>query len=203
MKKSKKTVKKLVIFFTVFTRCDIVGTWSREYQSSSSSSYSYYQMQLCCIWSRNAENSSALLYVVKRVTKSHVFLWCRHSEFLQPFSTFMHMLIYAFGSMHLLDSSSYSHLRSLIYAYAAKKNKTRQEKRIQANTSSASTFRPVLSSYWSNARMGKSSNPNKSQRSVFDATLSHMVKECRKLFSTVLCSKKRNQKSRLITIDNN
>jgi hypothetical protein len=36
-----------------------------------------------------------------------------------------------------------------------------------------------------------------------DATLSHMVKECKKLFSAVLCSKKRNQKSRLITIDKN
>jgi hypothetical protein len=36
-----------------------------------------------------------------------------------------------------------------------------------------------------------------------DATLSHMVKECKKLFSAFLCSKKRNQKSRLITIDNN
>jgi hypothetical protein len=34
-----------------------------------------------------------------------------------------------------------------------------------------------------------------------DATLSHMVKECKKLFSAFLCSKKRNQKSRLITID--
>jgi hypothetical protein len=39
---------------------------------------SCYQMRLCRIWSRNAENSSALFYVVKRVTKSHVFLWCRH-----------------------------------------------------------------------------------------------------------------------------
>jgi hypothetical protein len=62
---------------TFFTRCDVVGTWSREYQlsssssSSSSSSYSYYQMRLCRIWSRNAENSSALFYVVKNVTKSH------------------------------------------------------------------------------------------------------------------------------------
>jgi hypothetical protein len=28
----------------------------------------YYQMRLCRIWSRNAENSSALFYVVKRVT---------------------------------------------------------------------------------------------------------------------------------------
>jgi hypothetical protein len=57
----------------VFTRCDVVGTWSREYQlsSSSSSSYSYYQMRLCGIWSRNAKNFSALFYVVKNVTKSH------------------------------------------------------------------------------------------------------------------------------------
>jgi hypothetical protein len=31
-----------------------------------------------------------------------------------------------------------------------------------------------------------------------DATLSHMVKECRKLFSAFLCNKKRDQKSRLI-----
>jgi hypothetical protein len=30
-----------------------------------------------------------------------------------------------------------------------------------------------------------------------------MVKECKKLFSAFLCSKKRNQKSRLITIDKN
>jgi hypothetical protein len=30
-----------------------------------------------------------------------------------------------------------------------------------------------------------------------DATLSHMVKECRKLFSAFLCSKKRDKKSRL------
>jgi hypothetical protein len=33
----------------------------------------YYQMRLCRIWSRNAENSSALFYVVKNVT---FFLWC-------------------------------------------------------------------------------------------------------------------------------
>jgi hypothetical protein len=31
-----------------------------------------------------------------------------------------------------------------------------------------------------------------------DATLSQMVKECRRLFSAFLCSKKRDQKSRLI-----
>jgi hypothetical protein len=30
-----------------------------------------------------------------------------------------------------------------------------------------------------------------------DATLSHMVKECRKLFSAFLCSKKRDNKSHL------
>jgi hypothetical protein len=30
-----------------------------------------------------------------------------------------------------------------------------------------------------------------------DAALSHMVKECRKLFSAFLCSKKRDPKSRL------
>jgi hypothetical protein len=44
LKKVRKTVKKSFIFFTVFTRCDVVGTWSREYQLSSSShshSYSY------------------------------------------------------------------------------------------------------------------------------------------------------------------
>jgi hypothetical protein len=102
-----------------------------------------------------------------------IYLPCRKDtkstvEFLRPFSTFAHLIIYAFGSMHLLDSSSYSHLPSLIFASAAKKNKTRQEKRIQANASSKSTFRPVLSSYWSNARMGTSSNPDKSPRSVFD-----------------------------------
>jgi hypothetical protein len=31
----------------------------------------YYQMRLCRIWSRNAENFSALFYVLKNVTKSH------------------------------------------------------------------------------------------------------------------------------------
>jgi hypothetical protein len=33
-----------------------------------------------------------------------------------------------------------------------------------------------------------------------DATLSHMVKECRKLFSAFLCRKKRDQKSQLIRL---
>jgi hypothetical protein len=65
MKKSKKN-----IYFAVFTRCDVVGTWSREYQLSP---YYYYQMRLCRIWSRNAEKSSALFYVVKNVT---FFQWC-------------------------------------------------------------------------------------------------------------------------------
>jgi hypothetical protein len=37
---------------------------------------SYYQMRLCRIWSKNAENSSALFYVVKNVTKSHVCIEC-------------------------------------------------------------------------------------------------------------------------------
>jgi hypothetical protein len=63
--------------FHVFTRCDVVGTWSREYQLSSSYYYYYYyQMQLCRIWSRNADNSSALFYEVKNVTKSHVCKEC-------------------------------------------------------------------------------------------------------------------------------
>jgi hypothetical protein len=35
-------------------------TWSIVSKKSS-----YYQMRLCCIWSRNAENSSPLFYVVK------------------------------------------------------------------------------------------------------------------------------------------
>jgi hypothetical protein len=58
---------------SLFTRCDVVGTWSREYQLSSSYYYYYYyyQMRLCSIWSRDAENSSALFYVVKNVTKCH------------------------------------------------------------------------------------------------------------------------------------
>jgi hypothetical protein len=32
--------------YFIFTRCDVVGTWSREYQLFSSSS-SYYQMRHC------------------------------------------------------------------------------------------------------------------------------------------------------------
>jgi hypothetical protein len=49
-----KIILKCVTRFSVFTRCNVVGTWSREYQLSSSyyyysySSYSYHSLYNYC-----------------------------------------------------------------------------------------------------------------------------------------------------------
>jgi hypothetical protein len=63
-------------FFLFCQSCRCLSLAPMQLVTKLFGSYSYYQMWLCRIWSRNAENSSALFYVVKRVTKSHVSKEC-------------------------------------------------------------------------------------------------------------------------------